>query len=64
MEFNNHENIVGDLDEDCFNHHQSLDIIQEDQEAFIITKTQEWSEHTDRIFGDDPTVEPEDSVLV
>ena len=64
MEFNHQENVVGDLDKDCFNHHQALDIVQEDKEAFKTTKTQQWNDHMAKIFANDPTMEPEDPTLV
>ena len=32
-------NVAAEFDDDCFNHHRALNIINEDKKAFIATKT-------------------------
>ena len=56
-------NIAAEFDDDCSNHCFSFNDINEDKESFITIERAKWEEKNMRVFGDEPTVEPEDLTL-
>ena len=56
-------NMEAEFDDNCFNHRFSLNNIEEDKDSFITNERARWAEKMARVFGNKPTVEPEDLAL-